>query len=198
MPFGWPGPCQPPASPRVQLLAVRRPPRPPLRMQGRWGRWFSAFGMERSFVRHTSAISAAPRRTAHVVHTAAASCCNRDGSAGLTSTRPPDVPRLLEKRAAPLLGGGEANLWTLLSFMTFVHFWPSWSPLICTRPKPHLAPSSLMYSVGSMHRCPRPSCGANGRSSHRLTSRSTRTWTCRVRRSVGPFRRCFLGLLREL
>ena len=157
-PFGWPGPCQPPASPRVQLLAARRPPRPPLRMQGRWGRWFPHFVMARSFVRPTSAISAAPRRTAHVGRTAAESCCSQDGSADRTSTRLQDAPRLLEKRAAPLLGGGEANLWTLLSFMTSVHFWPSWSPLICTRLKPHPAPSSLMCSVESMHRC-RHYCG---------------------------------------
>ena len=61
--------------------------------------------MARSFVRPTSAISAAPRRTAHAGHTAAELCCNQDGSADRTSTRLPDAPRLLEKRAAPLLGG---------------------------------------------------------------------------------------------
>ena len=109
-PFGWPGPCQPPASPRVPLLAARHPPRPPLRMQGRWGQWFPLFVMARSFVRPTSAISAAPRRTAHVGRTAAESCCSQDGSADRTSTHLPDAPRLLEKRAAPLLGGGEACL----------------------------------------------------------------------------------------
>ena len=78
---------------------------PPLRMQGRWGRWFPLFVMARSSVKPTSAISAAPRRTAHVGRTAAESCCSQDGSADRTSTHLQDAPRLLEKRAAPLLGG---------------------------------------------------------------------------------------------
>ena len=68
--------------------------------------------------------------------------------------------------------------------MTFVLFWMNWSPLTCASPK-------MTSSAVSMPPCPRPFCGASGRSSHRSTSRLIRTWTCRVRRSVGLSGRSF-------
>ena len=86
--------------------------------------------------------------------------------------------------AAPLPGGGEANRWTLLSFTTFVPFWMSWSPLTCTSPKPHHALPSLTFSAVSMPPCPRPFVWEIITP---IDIEIDRTWTCRVRRSVGLF-----------
>ena len=155
---GWQGPCLRPAFPGVQpqaQVALHRLPRH-TRLPG---------------ARPFSATSAAPRRTASAEPTAAVLCCSLGEFAARFSTRPMVAPKLLEKRAAPLPGGG-----------------PRPALDTPTSPKRHHAPSSLTSSAAP---CPRPFCGASGRSSHRSTSTLTRTWTRRVQRSAGLSGRSF-------
>ena len=92
------GHCRDPLS-----LRARRRVRPLLRTQplARLDLWFSA-----SVTEPSSAISAAPRRIVSAAPTDVGSCCSRGAFVARFSTRPTTAPRLLEKRAAPLAGGG--------------------------------------------------------------------------------------------